>query len=306
MKHSHAPKQTGEHPKEHHGTHKHTHRTLGRRRLAIAIALTGSMMVVEFYGGIISNSLALISDAGHMLTHFFALSLSYGAIVIACRPTTKEKSFGLYRIEVLAAFINGITLILITAYLFHEAYLRILSPQPIAELEMLVVAVAGLIVNLISAAILMGAKKEDLNIRSAYLHMLGDTLSSVAVVSGAVVISFTGWMILDPLLSILICVVILIWAGRLLNESVHILLESAPRHIKVDDVVEAIKGSADEIKDVHDVHIWEITSKMYSMTAHITISNCQLSECNTLLNEINRILDRDFDIGHTNLQFECA
>ncbi|MBI5000827.1 MAG: cation transporter [Euryarchaeota archaeon] len=311
MKHAHAPKHANGCPDGHdhgegHHDHARTHRALSRRRLALAIGLTAAMMVAEIIGGWLSNSLALLSDAGHMFTHFLALALSYAAIRLACRATAREKSFGLYRVEVLAAFINAITLVMITIFLLNEAYQRILSPAPIAETEMLIVAAAGLAVNLITAGILMGAERDDLNVRSAYVHMLGDTVSSVAVVIGAIAIHYTGWVIIDPILSIVICAVILVWAAGIFRDSIRILLESAPAHIKVADVAAAIKGCASEIREVHDVHVWEITSKMYSMTAHVVVPDCKLSDCGGILAKINDVLDKRFDITHASIQFECG
>ena len=196
-------------------------------------------------------------------------------------------------------------MIVIAIYLLYEAYLRILDPREIAALEMFGVALAGLAVNLVSAGVLTGAKGDDLNIKSAYLHMLGDTLSSVAVVAGAIVIFATGWTLLDPILSVVICAVIMFWAYGLLRDSAHILLESAPKHIKVDDVVAAIHRSAPTVKEVHDVHVWEITSRMYCMTAHVVVTDCRLSDCAGLMEAINKTLDKEFDIVHANLQFEC-
>jgi cobalt-zinc-cadmium efflux system protein len=285
--------------------HSFQHREDERKKLLSVIALTGSMMIIEFIGGILTNSLALISDAGHMLTHSFALAVSYIAIIIASKSTNQERSFGLYRVEILAALFNGVTLIFISAYIFYQAYLRILNPQPIAELQMFIVALVGLLVNLVSALILSSSAKGDLNLKSAFLHMLADTFSSIAVVTGAITIYFTRWFIIDPLLSILICILILIWSWKLLNEAIHILLESTPRHIKIEEVVNSIKESVSEIKDVHDVHIWEITSRMYMMSAHVVINNMPLSDTSKLLNGISAILDHKFDIQHINVQFEC-
>ena len=282
------------------------HRASDKRRLLFTIVITGSMMVVELVGGILTNSLALISDAGHMFTHFFALAVSYTAIVFAVRPASKDRSFGYYRVEVLAALFNGITLLLITAYIFWEGYKRILAPEPIEELPMFVVAVVGLVVNLISAVILSGTDRGDLNLKSAFLHMIGDTASSIAIVAGAIVIYYTNWLIVDPLLSVLIAILILIWSMRLLKDSINVLLESAPKHIKSDDVGSVLLDCGKpEVKGVHDIHVWEITSKMYSMTAHVIVNDIKVSDTNKLLERINHTMDERFGIQHTNIQFEC-
>jgi len=269
------------------------------------MALTGSMMVAEIIGGILTGSLALLSDAGHMLTHFFALLVSFIAIKLASLPTRPNRSFGLYRVEVLAALFNGLTLLLIIAYISYEAFGRLLHPAPIKEVPMFLVAVLGLIVNLASAAILLDVGKTDLNVRSAFLHMLGDTASSVGIVAGAIVIYFTKWYIIDPLLSILIAVVILVWSWNLLRDSINILLETAPKHIDINKVIATIKEEAPEIAGVHDVHIWEITSQMYSMTAHLMFrEDCPVSTCAEVFQRLNGPLLERFQISHVNFSPE--
>ncbi|MBI4436499.1 MAG: cation transporter [Candidatus Omnitrophica bacterium] len=286
-----------------HDLHLHPPRSLARKKLLWSIGLTGTMMVVEVIGGVLTNSLALLSDAGHMLTHFSALLVSFLAMVYAGRPAEKEKSFGFYRLEILAALLNSFILFVITFFIFVEAFKRIQDPRPIRELQMFLVAVVGLGVNLLSAKILSGSA-EDLNVKSAFLHMLGDTASSFGIVLGAIAIHFTQKPIIDPLLSVLIGVLILIWSWRLLRDSCHILLESSPRHIKVDEVVEAVRSGVQEVKDLHDVHIWEITSKMYAMTAHAIVEDMKISESSAVLDRINHLVENRFEIGHTNIQFE--
>jgi cobalt-zinc-cadmium efflux system protein len=269
------------------------------------MALTGSTMAVEVIGGLFTGSLALLSDAGHMLTHFFALMVSLLAIKLATMPTRPTRSFGLYRIEVLAALLNGLTLLFITGYIFYEAGGRLLHPSPVKELPMFVVAIVGLAVNLASAFILLGVGQADLNVRSAFLHMVGDTASSVGIVAGAIIIYFTGWYIIDPLLSLLIAAVILVWSWNLLSDSVNILLETAPKHVNIDEVISEIRKSAPEVSDVHDIHIWEITSQMYSMTAHLVFrDDCSLSECAKVFHRLNGPLLHKFQISHVNLSPE--
>jgi cobalt-zinc-cadmium efflux system protein len=299
------------------------HRPRERRRLLWAMGLTGTMMVVEAVFGFLTNSLALLSDAGHMFTHFFALAVSYFAIVIASMPTTRERSFGLYRVEVLAAALNGVTLLLVTLYIFYEAAHRFIVPKPIASMQMLVVAmlvvaVLGLAVNLSTALILWRAgEKHDLNVRSAFLHMLGDTASSVGIVATAAVIHVTSWLWLDPAVSVLIAALIVIWAWQLMRDSVHVLLESTPRHLTVGEVVEALRRDPDvralcsrisgaEHLDIHDIHIWEITSRMYAMTAHIALPDHELRESAPLLARIRALVRERFAISHTVLEIEPA
>jgi cobalt-zinc-cadmium efflux system protein len=264
----------------------------------------------------LTNSLALLSDAGHMFTHFFALAVSYFAIVIASMPTTRERSFGLYRVEVLAAALNGVTLLLVTLYIFYEAAHRFIVPKPIASMQMLVVAVLGLAVNLATALILWRAgEKHDLNVRSAFLHMLGDTASSVGIVATAAVIHVTSWLWLDPAVSVLIAALIVIWSWQLLRDSVHVLLESTPRHLTVGEVAESLRRDPDvqalcrrisgaENLDIHDIHIWEITSRMYAMTAHIALPDHKLRESAPLLARIRALLRERFAISHTVLEIE--
>jgi len=276
-----------------------------KKALLITVILTGVMMFVEFVGGLITNSLALISDAAHMLTHFIALTISLFAAIIACRPATRETSFGFYRAEVLAALINGITLFAVTVMIFYEAWLRLRNPVHIAEIEMLIIAVAGLIVNLVTAGILNRARKDDLNVRSAFYHMLGDTVSSVAVIAGAIVIHYTGIVAVDPLLSVFICILIIYWGGKLMIESGRILMESAPKGMKPDLIAQTVIKEIPEVKGINHVHIWQITSNMYSMTAHVEILDCTVSETKEISNKINVVVKKNFGIGHTNLQFEC-
>ncbi len=283
------------------------HKRRERRRLVISLIITGAMMVVELVGGILSNSLALVSDAAHMATHLVALAVTYFAIVIAARPAPIERSYGFFRMEILAAFTNGLILLGATVYILYEAAVRLITPGAIATTEMFIVAAAGLLVNLVSVFLLAGAGKHDLNVRSAVLHMLGDTFSSVAVVAGAVVIYYTGWLRVDPALSALIAVLIGIWSIQLLRDSTNVLLESTPRHVRLADLIAALTASSPEIRDIHDVHVWEITSALYAMTAHVNVDSAltvqQLQEVRQRLGACCR---EQFHIGHPIFQFESG
>lgn len=274
-------------------------------RLRLALILTGSGMIIEFFGGFISNSLSLMSDACHMLTHLFALGMSYFAIVLSLRPATKERTYGLYRAEVLVAFVNGLVLIFISAYLVYEAILRFISPEKIKVGEMLFVAGLGLFINGISTALLARVSSHDINIRSALLHEIGDMVSSIAVVIAGIIIFYTHNYIFDPILSFFICILIVIWAARLLIESSNILLEATPKHLDIDVVVNTIKKEVPGIHDVHHVHAWTIASSLYALTAHVVIEDCNISKANELLDKINNLAKERFHIGHTNIQFEC-
>ena len=283
-------------------SHNHTHRGEERSKLVLACALTGTMFIVEGIAGFLTNSLALLSDAGHMLTHMIALLISLGAIMFASRPPTARKTYGFYRLEILAALFNGATLFLITLWIFFHAYKRIINPEPIASGHMFIVAIVGLLVNLACAYILK-TSHGSLNIKSAFMHMMADTFSSLVVVFGAIIMHYTQWYMLDPALSILICIVILVWSYQLITESVDILLEATPKDVDLENVVKSI-SELDEIEGVHDVHIWTITSGMYAMSAHIYIKDIMVSETQQIMSNINTLVNEKFSIGHTVIQFE--
>jgi len=298
MKHTHGPKLIS--PAE----ELFEYRSVEKKKLKLTMAITGTMMVVEAIGGYFTGSLALISDAGHMFTHFFALAISFGAILCANRESC-NKTFGFYRVEILAALFNSLFLFAVTAYILYAGIKRIIHPAQILGLEMFLIALAGLLVNLASAWILQGASREDLNVKGAFLHMLADTVSSIAIVIGAIIIYFTGWLIIDPLLSIGIAIVIFWWGWGLLRDSVNILLESAPKDLSVDEVSQSLKSQIPSIEEITDLHIWEITSKMYSMTAHIKLKK-ELAHTDEreILAAIKRIANEQFDIEHTTIEFE--
>jgi len=300
MKHFHRPKQTGSLADE-----LFEYKSLEKKKLKIAIAITGITMLIEIVGGILTNSLALISDAGHMFTHLFALAISTAAIVCAGRPVCHHRTFGFYRIEILAAFLNSLFIFAITIWIFIEGVQRIIHPREVIGVEMFVVAMIGLVVNLVTAWILHGATKESLNIKSAFLHMLADTFSSVAIVIGAIIIYFTKWNIIDPILSIGIAFIILIWGWGLFKDSANILLEAAPKGIDSDQITKVLMDSVTEIEEINDIHIWEITSKMYSMTAHVKIKGDERCvDVKRILSRIKQIVNEKFDIEHTTIELD--
>ncbi|MCF6158592.1 MAG: cation transporter [wastewater metagenome] len=292
--------------KDEHG-HKHLFRVHERKKLILATTITGTVFIVEVIGGVITNSLALISDAGHMLTHIFALLVSLFALYFAARPPTLKKTYGFYRLEIIAALFNGIVLFMITLWIFYEAYHRFMHPETISSGKMFIVAVIGLIANVACAYILMKGGNEiehSLNVRSAIIHMLGDTFSSVGVIVGAIIIYYTHWYIVDPIISILLCILILVWAYKLIMESVDILLEATPKEINIGEVADSLK-QIPGVDNVHDIHIWTITSGMYSMSAHVDTRDMLISETTKLSKQINCILSDKFRIGHTVIQFGC-
>ncbi len=276
----------------------------GKRDLLIALSITVIMMVVEVIGGILSNSLALLSDAGHMLTDNLALLLSFFAMTFASMPATDRRTFGFYRLEILAALINGIVLVLVSLYIMYEAYLRIIHPQPVAGTLMLIVAMIGLVANVIGALVLMKHSHASLNIRGAYLHILGDALSSVGVVIGGGIILYTGWYLIDPLLSLLISLVIVYGAWALVKESVSILLESVPAHINIETLsaeIQKIRG----VREAYHIHVWTITSGVYAMSGHVLIEDQLVSGSKDVLDRIRALLADKFKIEHSTIQLEC-
>lgn len=277
---------------------------LEQRRLIISLIITGLTMILEIIGGIWSGSLALLSDAGHMFSHLFALGISYTAIMLACRPPTETQSFGFYRAEILAAFANGLTLLIIAAWILYESWERFVHPVNISSSHMLIIAVIGLVVNAVTALLLKDASHHDINIRGAFIHVLGDLGSSFGVVLAAIVITYTGFSSIDPIVSTLIALVIVWWSAGLLRDAVRILLQSTPKHLRHEKVISELKSSIPEIKDVHHIHIWELTSKMYVMTAHIQIEDMPLSEAELIRERANEVLARKFGITHSNLEFE--
>ena len=298
MKHSHRPKVEGS------LDHLHEYRGVEKRKLKLTMAVTGGMMVVEVIGGILTHSLALLSDAGHMFTHFFALGVSLAAIVIASREPCHHRTYGFYRVEILAALFNSLFLFAVTAYILYAGVRRLIAPRPVLEVQMFLVATVGLVVNAISVFILSGSAKGDLNIKGAFLHMLADTVSSIVIVFGAVILYFTDWYIIDPVLAIGISLVIFAWAWRLFRDSIDVLLETAPKGMDIHELGAELKRAIPEIQDIQDMHVWVITSNMYSLTAHVVIGEANRGRSNEILKAINALLNERYDIDHTTIQFD--
>lgn len=273
------------------------------KNLKRAIFLTAFVFFMEFAGGIISNSLALISDSAHVFMDVVALLLAYGALRISARPSNRNVTFGYHRFEIFAALINGLTIIGIAIFIFYEAYGRIFNPPQVKGFEVLVIATIGLIVNAWVALKLHGHR--DLNIKGAYLHVIGDALASVAVILGAIIIIFTGWNAIDPILSILIGMMLLYGSFKLVFGSAHILLEFAPKHVNADTLKAAIM-KIEGVRGVHDIHIWSICSNIHAMSAHVLVDRIHVAQTEILIKEISELLRERFQILHTTLQFECA
>lgn len=290
---------------DHHPHLVNIHRLPQRRALFICILLTAIMMVVEFIAGLLTGSLMLISDAIHMLSHAASLGVSFMAISLAQKRTGEKLSFGLYRVEILAALFNGIGLAGFSLWIVYKGITRLLDPVAVLGPELTAVALIGLAVNLTTAFILQRAGLEDLNTKSAFLHMLADTLSSVAIVIGGIIISFTNWMIVDPLLSMVVAGVVAKWSWGLLRDSTLILLEHRPKHFEDHEIVDKLKQEFKEIRDIHDIHIWEITSQFISMTVHIVLDDVMLSETCHIRSRIADYLRHKFAIAHVVIQLEC-
>ena len=275
-----------------------------QRNLLIALFITGAIMVAELIGGLLSNSLALLSDAGHMFMDVLALLLSFFALRFATRPATEKQTFGFYRLEILAALINGTALLILSMVIFYEAHQRFIEPREIKGIIMLGVAAIGLGANIASALVLRRGSHESLNVKGAFLHVIGDLLSSVGVILGGAIILLTGWKRIDSIISFAIGGIILIGAYKLVMESVNILLESTPKEVDLNEVIDEVKA-IEGVRDLHHVHLWTITSGIYALSAHVLIEDQMTSRSSQILGDINRFLRDRFNIDHTTIQFEC-
>jgi cobalt-zinc-cadmium efflux system protein len=270
------------------------------RRLRLALAVTVVVLVAEVVGGFLSNSLALLADAGHMLTDVAALALSLFVSWFSMRPETPRRTYGYVRLEILAAFVNGAALLVISAFIAWEALGRLREPQPIGGGLMLAIAVLGLLANVAAAITLHGASDSSLNVRGAYLHVLGDLLGSVGTVVAALVIRFTGWLTVDPLVSILVTLLIVRGAWRLVRDAVDVMLESTPAQISLGGVraqLEAIPG----VESVHDLHVWTVTSGVIAMSAHAIVREPERQQ--HVLEHVHDVM-RLFGIEHVTIQLE--
>lgn len=282
--------------------HDHGTRDLSRTgRLKWALALTLLYMIVEAVGGWLTNSLALIADAGHMLTDVAALTLTLSAIWFAGRPATAKKTFGYYRLEILAAFVNGIALVLLSFWVIYEAYERWQTPPAINGMRLTVIAVGGLIVNIIAAKLLHHGHQHDLNMRGAWLHVMGDLLGSATAIVAGILIAAFGWLWADPLCSVLISLIIIFGSWRLIMDSVNVLLEGTPAHIDLAAVENTILQT-EGVAGVHDLHVWTISSGMEALSAHISHDESVLHT--DLLGKVRDRLHDAFGIDHLTIQME--
>jgi cobalt-zinc-cadmium efflux system protein len=282
--------------------HNHTH-GMAKQTLRLAFFLSLIIVTAEVTGGLLAHSLALLSDAGHALTDIFALGLAWFATAQAERPANAHKTFGYHRVGILAALINAITLILVTLWILYEAIQRFQHPEPIQPLFMFLSAGIGIVVNLY-IGFGLNKEKENLNAKAAALHVFGDVGASVGVIVAGLVILLTGWTLIDPILSVGIAVLIAIGAWRIVRETTDILLEATPKDVNLSALVDDMK-QVPEVDNVHDVHVWSITSGMYALSAHVQTANLPLDQCAPILLGLETMLRDRYHIGHSTLQFEC-
>jgi cobalt-zinc-cadmium efflux system protein len=297
MGHSHSHKEHSHSA----GGHSHGTSSQNRHALTIALAITATYTVAEVIGGLVTGSLALLADAGHMLSDNFSLGLALFAFWLSAKPPTPDRSFGYKRAEILAALANGVTLVAISIWIFYEAYRRFQDPPEILGGWMMAVAVMGLFVNVAAAWVLMRSESESLNLQGALRHILADLAGSAGVIIAALIILLTSWLYADPLISILIGLLVLVSSWKLLSESVSILLEQSPPGIDANEVGRKMVG-VEGVEEVHDLHVWTITSGFPALAAHVLVGNDQ--DCHERRRELEKVLYREFSIEHSTLQVD--
>jgi cobalt-zinc-cadmium efflux system protein len=283
--------------------HRHSHYEHGRgarRSLKLALVITSTFLVAEFIGALYTNSLALLADSGHMLTDVAALSLSFFAMWFSTKRATPQKTYGFYRVEILAALLNGVFLVLIALYVFYEAWQRLLVPQPVKANWMLVVASTGLLANIASAWLLFRKRDGSLNVRGAFFHVLSDTIGSAGAIAASIMI-IMGYPIADPLISVIVAMLILSSSWILIRDAVDILLEGTPSHINIVNLREQL-GNVEGVGSVHDLHVWTLTSGVSAMSCHVVMrTDFNRTE---VLSQLNGIARNHFQIDHTTVQIE--
>lgn len=273
-------------------------------KLKFGIMLTALILVAEVAGGLLSNSLALLSDAGHVFADIIALSLSWYGVRQAERPASSRMTFGYHRVGVIIAVVNAVSIFAIAAVIFWQAYRRLQQPPEVNSLLMLVVAIIGLSVNLFVVFWLRQEQRTSLNVRSAFWHALGDALASIGVIIGGVIMLLTGWFLVDPIISALIGFIIVLAAWRILKEGLSVLLEATPQQVDITEMVSTL-NQISGVKDVHDVHVWSISPEMHAMSCHVLIDDIPISQAASIRQQIEDVLRQKFDIKHSALQMEC-
>ena len=288
--------------------HDHDHNRGNVRRIKAALVLTGSFMLVEVAGGILSGSLALLADAGHMLTDTMALALAALAFSVGDRPADAKRTYGYQRFQILAAFVNGLSLLVIVGWILLEAVRRLIEPPEVIGSTMLIIASAGLAVNVVAFVILHGGDQENLNIRGAALHVLGDLLGSLAAIIAAVIIIYSGWMPIDPILSVLVAGLIFRSAWQLVRRSAHILLEGAPEWLDMDEMQRQIVSAVPVVSEIHHVHVWGLTPQHLMLTMHVVLREAT-DDPTSVVRDVKRSLKERFAIDHSTIEIEyedCA
>lgn len=303
--HDHDHDHDHDHEHDHAGSHGHVHEPTesNLRRVLIALVVTGLFMIVEVIGGILSGSLALLADAGHMLTDTMALALAAVAFRVSKRPADGNLTYGYQRFQILAAFVNGMSLLLIVGWILVEAVQRFIMPREVLGETMLLVATAGLVVNIISFAVLHTGDQENLNIRGAALHVAGDLLGSVAAIVAAIVIIYTGWMAIDPILSVAVAALILKSAWALVRRSAHVLLEGAPDWLDVAEMQERIVANVPGVDEIHHVHVWGLTPQQLMLTMHLSLAG-QVESQAEIVRDVKVLLKREYNIGHSTIEVD--
>jgi cobalt-zinc-cadmium efflux system protein len=296
------PQTHDHHAHDHDHSGAHHHHGGSTRAMLIALVITLTLMIAEVVGSFVTGSLALLADAGHMLTDVAALALSLGAAWLMRRPATAQRTFGFHRAEILAALVNGLSLLALSIYVIIEAVGRLAAPPEVAAAPLLIIAVLGLAANLAAGAVLLRSSGENLNVRSAYLHVLGDALGSIGAIVAGVLMWAWGWYLADPLLSLGISLLIIWSAWRLLRDTVNVLLEAAPRSIDVRAVERAL-GAVPGVADVHDLHVWSVASNFVALSGHVRLDGTRGDQRN-LLGELRHLLHSRFAIEHVTLQLE--
>ena len=289
-------------------SHAHSHGHATGKVLGWSLCATAVFVAIEVVAGIRAHSLALLSDAGHNFTDALALLLAWVGVYLESKPADESKTYGYHRGGVLAAFVNALTLMALSAWILFESAGRLRNPEPVASGIMLAVASLGLVLNGGVMLALWTDRRRDVNIRGAFVHMLGDALGSIAIIAGAVAIRYTGWQRVDPVLSILIALLIVWTAWDIVRESLDILLEGLPRGMSLADVARAIE-SVEGVLDVHDLHIWSLGSRTRALSCHVQIQDIPPSESDAVLQRLNGMLSDRFHVYHTTVQFEhisCA
>jgi len=273
-------------------------------KLKFGIMLTGFILIIEVVGGLLSNSLALLSDAGHVFADVVALSLSWYGVRQAERPSSSRMTFGYHRVGVVIAIVNAISIFAIALVILYEAYRRLQQPPEVNSLLMLSVAVVGLGANALVVLWLRRDQRTNLNVRSAFWHSLGDALASIGVIIGAAIMLLTGWFWVDPIISVLIALIITLAGWRILREGLRVILEATPRHVDITGMLNTL-SQIPGVRDVHDVHVWSISPELNAMSCHVLIDDLSTSQAATIRERIEDVLRQQFQIKHTTLQMEC-